>query len=214
MKPSSCASPSRAPQVLVLVLVLAANAAKPTPAPATESVPNAPVPGSVVNLEFTNGTSKASVVVDLASTDVHIEMRTRPKADSSRDSKAPSTRSEAAAADPKALPGTAPVAATQAATDSVTRLVVAGIRRGQDHLLRGEHERARQETEATLALRPTAEAHALAGSIRWVTGDRPGARLQWQEALRLDPTQPGVADMLARTEPGAPAPEPPKAPIR
>ena len=194
-----------------LFLTATALAAKPVPEP--QPVPEAPLPGSVVNLEFANGTSKASVIVDLASTDVHIEMRTSPKTDSSRESKSPVARSEAAA-EPKILPGTAPSAPTKAATDSVTRLVVAGIRRGQDLFLRGEHERARQETEATLALRPTAEAHALAGSIRWVTGDRPGARAQWQEALRLDPAQPGVADMLARTEPGALLPEPPKATAR
>lgn len=191
---------------------IAALAAKPVPEP--ESVPEPPLPGSVVNLEFANGTSKASVVVDLASTDVHIEMRTRPKVDSPNGTKVPATRSEAAPAEPKALPGTAATPPSPVATDSVTRLVVAGIRRGQDLFLRGEHERARQETEATLALRPTAEAHALAGSIRWTTGDRTGARKAWQEALRLDPAQPGVADMLARTEPGAPVPEPPKAPAR
>lgn len=196
----------------VALAAMAAMAAKPVPEP--ESAPEPPLPGSVVNLEFTNGTSKASVVVDLASTDVHIEMRTRPRSDSSRGSKTLPAPVEAAPAEPKALPGTAATPPSQAATDSVTRLVVAGIRRGQDLFLRGEHERARQETEATLALRPTAEAHALAGSIRWTTGDRAGARKAWQEAFRLDPAQPGVADMLARTEPGAPAPDAPKVPAR
>lgn len=198
----------------MLVLAATAMAAKPAPEPA--SAPEPPVPGSVVNLEFVNGTSKASVVVDLASTDVHIEMRTKPKVDSSSGPKAPAPRTEAAPApvEAKVLPGTAATQPSPAATDSVTRLVVAGIRRGQDLFLRGEHERARQETEATLALRPTAEAHALAGSIRWVTGDRAGARRSWQEALRLDPAQPGVADMLARTESGTLVPEPPKVPAR
>jgi hypothetical protein len=196
----------------MLVLAAAAIAAKPAPEP--EAAPEPPVPGSVVNLEFVNGTSKASVVVDLASTDVHIEMRTKPKVDSSNGPKAPAARTETSPAEPKALPGTAATPPSPAATDSVTRLVVAGIRRGQDLFLRGEHERARQETEATLALRPTAEAHALAGSIRWVTGDRAGARRSWQEALRLDPAQPGVADMLARTESGTLVPEPPKVPAR
>lgn len=198
------------------MLVLAATAMAAKPAPEPESAPEPPVPGSVVNLEFVNGTSKASVVVDLASTDVHIEMRTKPKVDSSNASKAPAARSDAAPApaEPKVLPGTAATPPSPPATDSVTRLVVAGIRRGQDLFLRGEHDRARQETEATLALRPTAEAHALAGSIRWVTGDRAGARRSWQEAIRLDPTQPGVADMLARTESGAPAPDVPKVPAR
>ena len=203
-------------QVLTATVLaaMAAVAAKPVTEP--ESAPEPPLPSSLVNLEFTNGTSKASVVVDLASTDVHIEMRTRPKPDSGAQPKAPAARTDAAPApsEPKPLPGTAATPPSPPATDSVTRLVVAGIRRGQDLFLRGEHERARQETEATLALRPTAEAHALAGSIRWVTGDRAGARRSWQEALRLDPAQPGVADMLARTESGTLVPEPPKVPAR
>jgi hypothetical protein len=65
----------------------------------------------------------------------------------------------------------------------------------------------------SLALRPTPEAHALAGSIAWVGGDRDRARAQWKAALALDPVHPGVAEALSRSE-TAPMSEAGKAPTR
>lgn len=214
MKPSSCASPSEPARptgggsfaFLVLLAVTCAGAAKPAPVEAPESEA---ANGSVVTLQFANGSSKASVSVDLSTTDVQLDMRTKARKDSAPAPVAPVPAAEAPR--PASLPGTAATPApTTAATDSVTRLVVAGIRRGQDLFLKGDLARAQTEIDATLALRPTAEARALAGSIAWVRGDKALARGHWQTALALDPSQPGVADMLARTEPGA-APEAGKA---
>jgi len=165
-----------------------------------------------VTLEFANATAKASMQIDLSSTDVQLDMRTRPRKDSIvrvRDT---------ATLRPSNLPGASPAAvaaapASPAPTDSVTRAVVAGIRLAQDRLLRGEFAAARSAVDASLALRPTPEAHALAGSIAWMGGDRDRARSEWKAALALDPSHPGVQEALARSE-TAPLPEAGKVPTR
>ncbi len=163
-----------------------------------------------MTLEFSNATAKASMQIDLAATDVQLEMRTAPRKDSIlrvRDHETLRT---------SALPGattTAPPPDQPPPTDSVTRAVVAGIRQAQGHLLRGDLAQARSAVETSLALRPTPEAHALAGSIAWVGGDRDRARAQWRAALALDPVHPGVAEALSRSE-TAPMPEAGKGPTR
>lgn len=215
MKPSSCASRSDRALVgaFVLALFLGGCAGAPVraPAPALQDVAapspaQPPAPGTLVTLEFANATAKASMQIDLSSTDVQLEMRTRPRKDSVL--RVRDTTVLARSALPGATPATAPSPAV--ATDSVTRAVVAGLRQAQDHLLRGDLARARAAVEASLALRPTPEAHALAGSIAWVGGDRDRARSQWRAALVLDPLHPGVAEALSRSE-TAPLPEAGKA---
>lgn len=216
MKPSSCASRSERTLVGAFVLALFLGGCASAPArPPAAALPGAdlpppaaqpPAPGTVVTLEFANATAKASMQIDLSSTDVQLEMRTRPRKDSVLRVRDTTVLTRASL--PGASPATAPSPAV--ATDSVTRAVVAGLRQAQDHLLRGDLARARTAVDASLALRPTPEAHALAGSIAWVGGDRDRARSQWRAALALDPLHPGVAEALSRSE-TAPLPEAGKA---
>lgn len=217
MKPTS--SVSRSDFALVALLALAGCASHPTPATSGTLPPPTPdpaPPGTVVTLEFANGTSKASMQIDLSSTDLQLEMRTRPRRDS-----APAPRVDTLALRPSGLPGTAtsaagptpaaPTASAPAMTDSVTASVVAGIRKAQDLFVRRQYAESLAAADATIALRPTAEAQALAGSAAWTMGDREQARARWRAALALDPDCPGVAEALARSTPSA---EPGKGSLR
>jgi Flp pilus assembly protein TadD len=213
MKPSSCAS--RSERLLIGACLLALAGCAPAPmraAPAAATAPEPPAPGTLVTLEFANATAKASMQIDLASTDVQLDMRTSPRKDSVL------RRGDNTALRASSLPGATPSTAATAAplpspTDSVTRAVVAGIRQAQGHLLRGDLAQARSAVETSLALRPTPEAHALAGSVAWVGGDRDRARAQWKAALALDPAHPGVAEALSRSE-TPPMPDAGKGPSR
>jgi len=187
---------------LALALALAGCASTPVQQSSRfdDAAPTVAPAASVVNLQFANGSSKASLAIDLSNTDVQLDMRTQPKKDSTQPGRGPSRDSSAART--SALPGTSADSprVSKEATDSVTRAVVSGIRRGQDLFLKGDMAKAKSAVDATLAMRPTAEAYALAGSIAWVRGDKELARAHWQASLALDPAQPGVSDMLARTE--------------
>lgn len=202
MKPTSSVSRSDLLVAVAAIGLLGGCAARTAPSVAWTSV-ETPAPGTQVKLEFANGSSRASMVVDLSATDLQLEMKSSGRKDSNAAPKAPAT-APVPAPTQMSIPGTAPVAAaperatSAAKPDSVTQEVVAGIRRAQDLFVRRQYAEALAAVDATIALRPTAEAQALAGSAAWSLGDREQARSRWSAALELDPNCPGVADALKR----------------
>lgn len=84
--------------------------------------------------------------------------------------------------------------------DSTTAKVVAAIRKAQECFYQGRYAEASDLARLAIAIRPTAEAHALAGSISWVRKDREDARLHWLRARELDPNFPGLKAVLDSLE--------------
>lgn len=189
--------------VILLLAGCAAQGVSGSSAPSAPP-PESAAPGTIVTLEFANATSRASMQVDLSSTDLQLEMRARPREDSSI---RVASRPGSAAALPGTFSGIPPEATSARSarsvplseTDSVTEAVVSGIRRSQDLFVRGRYSEALAAVESTIALRPTATAQALAGSALWSMGDRDGARRRWQAALVLDPSCPGVSEAIDRS---------------
>lgn len=100
----------------------------------------------------------------------------------------------------------------EADNGDVTAKVMSGIRRAQELFYRKRYPEALLAVRSSLEARPTAEGHALAGSIHYMKGEAGMARRQWMEALRLNPDMPAVVNMLERTRTpggrGSPAPRP------
>jgi hypothetical protein len=84
--------------------------------------------------------------------------------------------------------------------DSVTRQVVAEIRKAQESFYKGRYQESAEHAERSIAIHSTAEGHALAGSICWVRKDRECARRHWLQARALDPDFPGLSAMLDQQE--------------
>lgn len=82
------------------------------------------------------------------------------------------------------------------ATDSTTAKVVAAIRKAQECFYQGRYAEASDLARMAISIRPTAEAHALAGSISWVRKEREDARLHWLRSRELDPSFPGLKSVL------------------
>jgi hypothetical protein len=96
--------------------------------------------------------------------------------------------------------------------EDVTSKVLTGIRRAQELFYQKRYPEAMQAVRSSLDARPTAEGHALAGSIHYMQGQGGMARRQWMEALRLNPDMPAVVNMLEKTRTpggrGSPSPRP------
>lgn len=188
------------------------TAAEPAPRP------------TILTVEYGNRSTKASLQLDLSANDVQVEMRgspQKPETPAAAEPAAPSARS--APIPPTAIPApsAAPAVPVQSAasfedsiaararrlvdsasrsskvaSDSVTTKVVAYLRKAQTAFYQGKFVDASEMARRSIELRPTAEGHALAGSISWVRKDREDARLHWMRARDLDPAYPGLAAML------------------
>lgn len=105
----------------------------------------------------------------------------------------------------------------ESANPDVTDKVLLGIRKAQEFFYQKRYPEALQMVRSSLDARPTAEGHALAGSIHYMMGATGLARRHWQQALRLNPDMPAVTNMLEKiaTPGGRGSPHPrPLAPRR
>lgn len=103
------------------------------------------------------------------------------------------------------------------APQDMTDKVLQGIRKAQEFFYQKRYPEALEMVRQSLDARPTAEGHALAGSIHYMMGSTGLARRQWQEALRINPDMPAVTNMLRKiaTPGGRGSPNPrPLAPRR
>lgn len=173
----------------------------PTPAPAPS-----PEKATLLTLEYGNRSSKASVQIDLSSTDVQLDMS------GSRAPKDTAAKSAGSAIAAPAKPTVAVVddEGTRMArrlvestrvqsgegSDSTVRKVVQHIRKSQELFYAGRYAEAEDNARRANELKPTAEGLALAGSISWVRKDRESARRHWLAARDLDPDFPGLAGVL------------------
>lgn len=82
------------------------------------------------------------------------------------------------------------------APQDVTDKVLLGIRKAQEFFYQRRYPEALDMVRQSLNARPTAEGHALAGSIHYMMGATGLARRHWQQALRLNPDMPAVVNML------------------
>ncbi len=96
--------------------------------------------------------------------------------------------------------------------EDVTSKVLTGIRKAQELFYQKRYPEALAMVRQSLDAQPTAEGHALAGSISYMMGKNGLARRHWEDALRLNPDMPAVENMLQRTRTpggrGSPAPRP------
>ncbi len=100
----------------------------------------------------------------------------------------------------------------QSNNEDVTSKVLTGIRKAQELFYQKRYPEALAMVRQSLDAQPTAEGHALAGSISYMMGKSGLARRHWEDALRLNPDMPAVENMLQRTRTpggrGSPAPRP------
>jgi hypothetical protein len=179
----------------------------------------------VLTVEYGNGTSKAALQVDLQSYDVYVDMSGRPaRPDTAVRPPAPAAP-QAPYAAPTVVQA-APVPASQSSSvrtdsvlrreetrsiveaatreggersrDSVTARVVSLIQKSQAAFYQGSYAEALSLAEQSIHEHPTAEAHALAGSVAWTQKDFDSARRHWRATLAIDPDFPGVSAMLGK----------------
>ncbi len=100
----------------------------------------------------------------------------------------------------------------QGNNQDITAKVLQGIRKAQELFYQKRYPEALQMVRQSLDAQPTAEGHALAGSICYMMGKSGLARRHWEDALRLNPDMPAVVNMLERTRTpggrGSPSPRP------
>jgi hypothetical protein len=112
--------------------------------------------------------------------------------------------------DPKADP--ASETEPESAGPDVTDKVLSGIRKAQEFFYQKRYNEALDMVRSSLDARPTAEGHALAGSIHYMLSQPGLAKRHWQEALRLNPDMPAVVNMLEKIRTpggrGSPFPRP------
>jgi hypothetical protein len=202
----------------------------------------------VVTFHYANKSTSADLQVDLGSTDVYLEMTgkpaeqakaaagqggardasgaaaSRPEQPVPQDRRPPDPAGRPMHADAERPPAEAPVQDGpedgQEPRHDVTDKVLQGIRKAQEHFYQKRYPEALQMVRQSLEARPTAEGHALAGSIHYMMGATGLARRHWQQALRLNPDMPAVTNMLERiATPGGrgsphPRPIPPRRPSR
>jgi hypothetical protein len=190
------------------------GAQAPAPAVPLQTPPEKP---TLLTLEYGNRSSKASLQIDLSSTDVQLDMSgSRPPKDTAARTAAKPAGSTAT--EPSPQPAAAAVAEDEGtqrarrlvestrvqpgeAPDSTVRKVVQLIRRSQEMFYAGRYAEAEDNARRANELKPTAEGLALAGSISWVRKDRQTARRHWQAARELDPDFPGLAEVLDSAAP-------------
>lgn len=121
------------------------------------------------------------------------EDETRPERKSGRKPKAPERpRPDTEAAEEELG------ASDETVPQDVTDKVLLGIRKAQEFFYQKRYPEALQMARSSLDARPTAEGHALAGSIHYMMGATGLARRHWQQALRLNPDMPAVVNMLEK----------------
>lgn len=212
MSSTSSTTPSRIRKAAGLAVLLSGCAAfvPAERAPAAPEVvrtvaepaaPSAPAP--VLTLEYGNRSTKATFQVDLSGSDVHVELSGRAlRADSTRTTPAARMVTESVVRSEDVMMPRARMLADSAlrggnlAADSTTAKVVAAIRKAQECFYQGRYAEASDLARMAISIRPTAEAHALAGSISWVRKEREDARLHWLRARELDPSFPGIKAVL------------------
>ena len=170
-------------------------------------------PGTL-KFHFANKKSEAQMELDLNSTDVYLEMSGANAQDSlgNLNSKSSEKKGETAskssgeppskgtkekAAGDKSEPS--PEEDPAANKEDITGKVLAGIRRAQELFYQKQYTQALEMVKQSLDAQPTAEGHALAGSIYYMLGQNKPARTQWQEALQLNPDMPAIVNMLKKT---------------
>lgn len=207
-----CITPSKVRQTAVLACVLTGCAStvpvdKPVAAlepsrPATETASTS----TMLSIEYGNRSTRATFQVDLSSADVQVELSGRTLRTDTVRSAMPQVaprvvtesvvRSEDAMLPRARLLADSAVRGESATTDSTTAKVVAAIRKAQEFFYQARYAEASDMARKAIAIRPTAEAHALAGSISWVRKEREEARLHWLRARELDPAFPGLSAVL------------------
>jgi len=186
------------------------------PAPA-RAEPKQPVLG----LEYGNRSTRATLQLDLGSEDIQVEMSGNPaNRDASQNEKSPKGQKnpsapllqppppapdDSGAAQARRIVDSASTRPSRTAVpDSVTRVVVGDIRKAQEAFYKGRYQDSYEFALRSIAIHPTPEGCALAGSAAWVLKDKESARRYWLQARALDPDFPGVAAMLeslpSRTE--------------
>jgi Tetratricopeptide repeat len=179
---------------------------------------------TMLNVEYGNAASHASIQVDLQSNDVYVEMNgTAPRKDTVVRTASPpaivpiympqlqngaqnvtgagsnTVRTDSVIRREETRTIVEASARDQKASrDTVTARVVASIRKAQDAFYQGRYADAQSMAQRSIDDHATPEAHALAGSIAWVQKDYALARKQWQAALALDPEFPGVSAMIQK----------------
>jgi hypothetical protein len=146
------------------------------------------------------------------------------KEDADGDDSPPQQRAQAGGNTAKTAKAARPQAKTQpdlteddpGSYEDVTSRVLTGIRKAQELFYQKRYPEALQAVRSSLDARPTAEGHALAGSIQYMQGQNGMARREWMEALRLNPDMPAVLNMLekTRTPGGRGSPNPRPIPMR
>lgn len=214
---SGCASSNNVPAAQAAQAAAAQNRTK-------AATPEAPRP-TLVTIEYGNATSKASFQVDIANNDVYIDMsNARARVDTVRTPAVPAPTPQVQflpapqqgyAQQPSGPQEIRHVNVDSSVREDTRRIVDASsrplagdsgatlkvtstIRKAQDAFYRGSYDEAQILARKSIEVRPTPEAHALAGSIAWTLKDYPLARFHWKQALALDPDFPGVSDMLVR----------------
>jgi hypothetical protein len=149
-----------------------AVAGAPTPQPSSVQVVQAPAAAAPQSMSEDSLLARARRIVDSA---VRATEQSRPRDAAGKASRA-------------------------AVPDSVTRQVVAEIRKAQESFYKARYQEAAEHAARSIAIHPTPEGYALAGSICWTLKDKDGARKQWLLARDLDPDFPGLAAMLDSQE--------------
>jgi hypothetical protein len=189
----------------------------PPEAPAPAPVAPRPEPKQpILGLEYGNRSTRATLQIDLGNEDIEVAMSGSPSRHDATQTAPPQPPTPAAAApvakapaQPVAVPDDSGAAqarrivdsaaarpARAAVPDSVTRRVVGDIRKAQEAFYKGRYQETYDLSLRSIAIHPTPEGCALAGSAAWVLKDKESARKYWLQARSLDPDFPGVSAML------------------
>lgn len=187
----------------------------PSVAPVAPASPRPEPKQPVLGLEYGNRSTRATLQLDLGNEDIQVEMvgsparrdtqptETAPRNPAPKTPAAPIVQppppppDDSGAAQAKRIVDSASTRpARTSAPDSVTRRVVGDIRKAQEAFYKGRYQETYDLALRSIAIHPTPEGCALAGSAAWVLKDKESARRYWLQARALDPDFPGVAAML------------------
>jgi len=190
----------------------------PEAAPPAPAAPRPEPKQPVLGLEYGNKSTRATLQLDLGDEDIQVEMSGNPSrgeaAAAETVPKVPRTPSapllqpsppapdDSGAAQARRIVDSASTRPPRAAVpDSVTRRVVGDIRKAQESFYKGRYQDSYDLALRSIAIHPTPEGCALAGSAAWVLKDKESARRYWLQARDMDPDFPGVATMLESLPP-------------
>lgn len=80
--------------------------------------------------------------------------------------------------------------------------VLALIRKAQELFYKKEYEEALKTVDQAIAIKGTAEGHALKGTVYYMLGENGRAEKSWKAALKINPDMPGVDDMIQKVKGG------------